>query len=506
MKRSVRKTTLNTLVEEKTLSPEGKNWFIEAVDPFHDDKITLSGFPDMNVSSSVVQCIKQTATLTAETSAVGTGNWDAHIVMWPFPVQNGASNLPQLYNTSDDYNRMSVLQKAVGTGITPYHMGGLTTFCVASGQQTYGSSALSSSIQQNVSVGIDSEFLEGSVRIIGMGFEVVNTTADIYKQGQVIVYRQPMPTPDTQFTAGFTSATALKQSCTDCVKDTSCKSCGSSKDDENSSIEKRVGALPADLGYATTYAFQSPPTLPADALLLEGSAQWGAREGVYCVSTQNTMENPAKTLAPVVLASFADDWLSTGGAGQVICTPLSVVSGTTSLLAPIRCQYISPFNLSGAYFTGLSTQTSLTITATWYVERFPTARERNLAVLASPSPAYDDAAYELYARSIKFLPVGVMQGENPLGEWFGNVLDAVRDYAVPIGKAVGLAVPGVGAISSGVEAAINAVHPKKQAQATARAAEAVPKRQRKQRKKMEAGRASSPNVRPGPGRKQGRAA
>lgn len=37
------------------------------------------------------------------------------------------------------------------------------------------------------------DYLTGSSRVVAMGFEVVNTTSDLYRQGLVTVYRQPQP-------------------------------------------------------------------------------------------------------------------------------------------------------------------------------------------------------------------------------------------------------------------------------------------------------------------------
>lgn len=64
------------------LTPTGKNWLIQAVDPFHDSEIPHTGFPDLSCSSSVTQCIQVSGNIQCP-SAITTGTWDCNIVAWP---------------------------------------------------------------------------------------------------------------------------------------------------------------------------------------------------------------------------------------------------------------------------------------------------------------------------------------------------------------------------------------------------------------------------------------
>lgn len=482
MQRSIRKSSLQTLIEEKTLSEEGRNWFIEAVDPFHDSRITLCGYPDMNIGSSVIQCVKQTLTI-AKPVGFAAGNWDTNVVMWPMPVTQPVT---MLFNSTPFGT--ALLSKSATSGITPYPIGGLTCFSVPSGSQTYGTSSLTTDVSKGIS--LPENYLGGPCRVLGMGFEVVNTTSQLNVQGQVTVYRQPMPAPQSQFCQGFTTATTLEteKEAVVCPDIEEChRACVSHK-------HAKLGALPVSLGYSSAYEFVQPPGTQANCMLLEGSQQWEARDGCYSVSTMNTLDNPAKLLVPMSYVSWESDFTSDGtaGSGQALATNQNFASATTQVFVPAYDGYVAPYHLNGAYFTGLSDATTLSLSATWYIERFPHPFEQDLVVLASPSPYYDPAALELYARSMRYLPVGVKQGENPLGEWFTSVLDAVRDYAVPIGKMVGLAVPGVGAVANGAELAINAIRP---------IAKQVRKKERHKALKK-SGRALGPNERSGPGKGQ----
>jgi hypothetical protein len=109
---------------------------------------------------------------------------------------------------------------------------------------------------------------------------------------------------------------------------------------------------------------------------------------------------------------------------------------------------VCPYDISGAYFTGLSPQTTLTVDVRWYIERCPTIDEPSLVVLATPSPVYDPIALKIYSEAVHGLPVGVPVSENPLGEWFNKVLMGVSRYAPLIGAALSPMHPAAGQIGS----------------------------------------------------------
>jgi len=89
----------------------------------------------------------------------------------------------------------------------------------------------------------------------------------------------------------------------------------------------------------------------------------------------------------------------------------------------------------------------------WLIERMPGPTETDLVVLATPSAPFDPLALELYSRCIRDMPPGVPLSENPLGEWFANVLGKVSELAPVIGDAVGAFVPGASLIGKAVGAA-----------------------------------------------------
>jgi len=91
----------------------------------------------------------------------------------------------------------------------------------------------------------------------------------------------------------------------------------------------------------------------------------------------------------------------------------------------------STFLPGGAFFTGLSQQTTLTINYHVYVERFPDPSNADLIVLATPSPSFDPSCLELYSKTAINLPTGTMVKNNNAGQWLRNVADTLQEFGVP---------------------------------------------------------------------------
>lgn len=184
-----------------------------------------------------------------------------------------------------------------------------------------------------------------------------------------------------------------------------------------------------DSGTATFIDFPPPPSTPAAAMLLYGSRQWHAGEGNYSVATFNNENNPAcgdEFINPI----FQTGPLSGTRTAVYPSTTLYTDPGGSIIPAPPP-MYIAPMNMSGAYYTGLSLQTTLAITVHWYVEVFPDISSP-LVTLARPSPSYDPAALSLYSMLLADLPVGVMVKDNGLGDWFASAVSKVASVASPI--------------------------------------------------------------------------
>jgi hypothetical protein len=279
-------------------------------------------------------------------------------------------------------------------------IGGLTIQSCPQSQTTYpqSASALASTTSQIL---VPSEYCNGNTRVIGAAFEVVNTTAEISKQGQVTVYRLP-----TIKTPTMVSSTPI------------------------------AGAF--QTSYMNLQRF--PPANLAQAQLLFGSRSWSAAEGAYVVARINDIDNPLLQPSFIPTGWLAQDVIANQGGTYFSSSAVTANYGQSDIQ--------TPYDISGAYFTGLSFATSLTVNVRWLIERMPGPSETDLVVLATPSAPYDGLALELYTKALRDMPPGVMLKENPLGEWFRSALSAVADWAPKIGNALGTVLPGAGMIGN----------------------------------------------------------
>jgi len=320
--------------------------------------------------------------------------------------------------------------------------GGLVVDSVASGANSFAYNDNGTSVAPFQA--LLAPYLTGEYRIVGMGFEVINTTAELNVQGLVTVYRQPVANIDSA-----------------------------------KSVLVTTGSISNSGGVNSTYVFgypdvllsNAPPVTPGEALLLEGSKQWKAKDGAYVVSTFNSSENPPgqNSTSPILHLSALDPAVA-AGVNWVYITPSSGINVPSSfapapitgnpavtpnnfqlVLLPTGGVWMQPFNGSGAYFTGLSNSTTLQLNAIYYIERFPTQQDTDLVVLARNSCRGDNIALDLYSEIVKEMPVGVPQRMNGMGEWFADAVSSAADFISPVLSAIPL--PMAQTIGSGLKMA-----------------------------------------------------
>jgi hypothetical protein len=384
---------LNRLVGENRLTPTGRDWLIASLDPFHDTQLSnLEGWPDVECGASVVRCVKQSFNVAVPSTVAAGANWDAHVVAWPALVQ---TTLTPTSNRTGQVFLGQVLPFVATSGL----VGGVQVFGMPANTNLSILQPLGSGVAEIGKSTLPAAYSKGSGRLIGMGFEVHNTTAELYKQGSLCVYRQMADARDPM---------------------------------------TLVGGNTAGVAYNQIFSAQMvryPPASPAEAMLISGSRQWTAEEGCYVVMAFSSEENPANPIptgAMVVYAANDDD-----EDGIINLDPLNVplpripTAGTTQ--SPVTNVRVHPIHQSGAILSGLSYSTTLTINVNYYYESFPSGSSPEILVLAKPSCKYDPCALELYSRVIQELPVGVPVCENGLGDWF---LDAASKAAKFIGPAL----------------------------------------------------------------------
>lgn len=403
----------------------GKNWLVATLDPFHDTPIPNVGVPDGSPGNSVVQLIKQSINISAPVGT--TGPWDCHIVDMPNAFSTGfmkyASYNGQPGNVPPQYGLLiaDISNNAVA------NMGGVTIFSCPTGAQSGMPARVAlgnnPSVypagynQQNLT--INPSYTIGKHRIISKGIEVYNDTATLYQSGSVICYRTPVPN---------TRDAAVTQTA-------------------NVNASTLINYIPAQ-----TLFIEGPPANPAAAILLPDSRQWNATDGAYVVAAIHEPDFGVRDIQPMNL--FFSDNTTLGGSAAVSMSPYPVTVGQTAqVISAYQNSDVSEFDMAGIYFTGLSTQTTLTLDFNVRVERFPSNNVPDLVVVATATPERDPVALALYSHIVSRLPVGVPVDENGLGDWFADVLSTAEKYISPI--AAMIPHPYAQALSKGLTFANN---------------------------------------------------
>jgi hypothetical protein len=368
------------------LTEAGKEWLIAAFDPFHDRDVNCTGFPDALGSNSVVQLV----TGTLQVNAPGGSNWDCHVIEWPFlgPITNVKDTFIK-YNTLGDSTGAPVKAVFSDSGESNgLAYGGLCAYTFNTTANNV--SPFTGSIQSRQQYTLPNGYLQSPYRVIAQGFEVYNTTPELYKGGSVCVYKQPLGNFVEASTVGI------------------------------------VGSGSNVMGYVGALVMEAPPANAAEALLLPTSRQWDAREGCYVIPTLQTLDIGR------VIGNYTQPFYYNDTPGDsTYHGPSFSYFPTTGQFPVFVNQNFTHFDQVGAIFTGLSPQTTLTLNYRAYIEVFPSSGSL-LSTLAKPSPSYDPVAVDIYANIMKSAPIGVEVKFNGLGDWFIDGINAVKDMVAPI--------------------------------------------------------------------------
>lgn len=379
----------------------------------HDNQLKeLTGWPDVETAPSVVRCIKQSTTISNTGSLT---NWDLHIIQWPW-----MTNQP-FWVTQSRHASYANLGSVNGMSF-----GGLSAYVTAAGAN------LALGNTPNYQIVLDPSYQKGASRLLGIGVEAVNTTAEIYKQGQVFSWRQPEPQIQPSTWTIFGSQT------------------GTGAANVVQSVQE----------------YTCPPLNSESAMLLSGTRQWQASEGAYQVVPHVGQDNPPTVVSyiqPVVHVTETGEELALYAPGAN--APVASLN-TDQVLVPIpfvgvgtagfygQAFKLYPIHMTGLMFTGLSPQTTITLTQNVYLETFPAVSDKAIMVLATPSSEYDPIALQLYSNALMTLPVAVPADWNGFGDWFAEVVSSISSFLTP--GALALGMPGVAAVSAGAGKLANA--------------------------------------------------
>jgi len=265
---------------------------------------------------------------------------------------------------------------------------------------------------RNSSLWLDPENERGATRIVGVGIEIVDTTAEIARQGMITTWRsnEPKKEPSTYIDEG--------------------------------------GLGDAQIAH-TRQVLRYPPSGTAEALIYPASAQWRAQEGAYMPGIFSSFENPlqlANYVEPTLIDGQIDDDVPKAdnlpiGTNQNPMWVALPYAGATGYVV-VNCQKIYPYQQMGAILTGLASTATVTIRANFYVEYAPCSNDQLLLPLARMSSPYDPVALEFLSRVNRMLAVAVPAGENWDGEFWSKVVTIATTV---LGGGLAVVNPALGA-------------------------------------------------------------
>jgi hypothetical protein len=401
-------------------SAGGAQWVKTAVDPFHDIDLDVIGMPDSTSGRSVVYAVTENLTITRPTGITGDTAWDCHVAFTPTIAKADLYPFPAHVDSGDIVPgscAWGVQMPAITPAENQHLMRKsefLTANSVAAGQPTFfeapsGSAAAPTSSYGGLGM---SRFLDNDgssiIRVTGCAFEVHNTTEDVYKSGSVTAYKIARESDKCNFSV--TNADAANPARNTATSDT--------------------------LAATITNA---PPTTAAVAKLYNGHT-WDAKDGCLVPGVLDAGESDGEKMLPrlhLVKTSHAGAnkyWAPTFLDGQKAymrgVTPKSTTGTTNGAYLESFDNQAPPtvvpeMMTSGAYFTGLSAQTKLTLTLRVFVEVFPSASNA-LVPLAHPSNPYDAKALQCYQEIMSHMRSGYRVDDNAFGDFFRKAIAVAR--------------------------------------------------------------------------------
>jgi hypothetical protein len=385
-------------ISQGQLTPEGADWLTLRLDPYHDLNKPVSGYPDADSYDTVVSAYNYELNVTKPAGAAG--DWDAHIFTLPtasYAALNGT--------TGATYNFVA--------GTQAYNLGLVNIAKDDSGNPLFVDA--NPVVSANFSCARVAAFTEveaGMSRMIGMGIEIIDTTAEVYKQGALTAYRMP----------------------------------AQSSENQNMGWLNNAGTHQAQ---ANVRSLVSPPSTVSEAVAYRGTVQWHAKEGAYMSVGQNGVENPFTASITQGVYISSDGIVSNS---QGLCSSLTAQTALQAppLLTASTASHTKTLNVtqSGIFLTGLANSSTFKIRVRVYMERAPQRGDTTLIPLATPSAHYDPAALEVYSKLVTELPVCVPVDFNAKGDWWKWVLNVMSKILPVAGAALTPLFPAAGPLGA----------------------------------------------------------
>lgn len=398
-RKQIRNLNFEELTKACGCDRDAQNWLKVAVDPFHDFNVQLAGLPDNDSQSSAIQMVPKVYTISAPAGLAANETWSAHIATLPLASTHDCRS----YYRNDTNGTLGDAAITLASDGQGGELGTVTVITHGDAVGTSGYNNLSYPADENQArnfgTGSTREFKAFSLdddnnktmkKLIAGGFEVHNDTAALHKQGSVTVY-------------------------------------------SSGQGSQREAALLRDGDGATTYNEQyirksrQPPGSKAEAGAMPDSRTFEAADGCYVPIRLGDDTHYAISSRSTYITESADSSLVDTRPAGYATTPFTFNVGySRDYQANHRPLDIET---TGAYFSGLSPETTLTLSIKFVIELCPTSSNQAMLYMASPTAMYCPRAIELYHQLIRSLPPGVPVSFNDKGDWFRMATKVMADVA-----------------------------------------------------------------------------
>lgn len=376
---------------------------ISQLDPYHDTPYRLTGAPSDQNSDSVIITVNQEIVLTAASFGLPTapgGKWDMHVAALPvlqqatyYSSRNSQSTFYTAGGSADESPFMSLWPLTVSANAS-----GLQTFVYDVGDPAFVGIGTTIPGYQPTTASVLT--MPRNMRQIGASFEVVDESPTLYQQGAVTVYQRPS-----------------------CINDSCNIGCQATQNGGTANVAR---VLNVD-------AFIGPPNRISQATILPSSKTWKAKDGAYVISRSTTFASPfyKPDTNSVAMLSPIDPIIPTSKNSYFPRELFNAFGAPGSLAWYDSFNAVLPFNVAGAYFTGLNSEFgTYRIRSKLIYEIIPDPADTSLVTLATPTLPRNSIFEDLLAEAISKLPPGVPQSWNPKGEAWKQVLRAVKGIAM----------------------------------------------------------------------------
>lgn len=348
----------------ENLSLATNNALSLVTDPYHDYNLRATGYPDGRATISAVRRFTARETIMCPFVLQDGDTWSFHAHTTPLHANVRLSSYIISGNQLTTSDTTSTSQYYGPVNVTYFH---------------YRNSALINTITKPLGPDVTTLANKRTLRrTVSLGFEIHNTSAELYKAGSLTVYRAP---------STWSSTDLWIKSPSD------------------------VGS--AYLPYHVNNIASLPQSISA-ANLLPNSRTWDAAKGAYCVA----LPTPDNQFSNIMCSNVLID--VDGKNWGVHPAATEDLDRTLITYSPLACVgvYSSLYADSNQTFT---------IDMRQITELMPSPQDTVNLQFASTAPQCDVQFLKLYKQMFNQIPPGVHVNKNASGDWFRSIIRIAKD-------------------------------------------------------------------------------